>query len=107
VRFLSTRRHVYFALFADASRLGIDYRKGQPGLMGTANGSWWPIGEAGHGAHRDIVVNNVDAAVVEGSQMPFALLGMSFLTHGNEAEARRCADPAVLERVLLVFGWEG
>src|SRR5207244_13225174 len=57
---------------ADASRVGIDYRKGQPGLMGTAHGTV--------AAYRvkldpvrvgDIAVNNVDAAVVEGSQLPF------------------------------------
>src|SRR3989441_7032525 len=81
---------------ADASRLGIDYRKGQPGLMGTANGSVV--------AYRvkletvrigDIVVNNVDAAVVEGSQMPFALLGMSFL---NRMEMKREGQTMVLIR---------
>jgi len=81
---------------ADASRLGIDYRKGQPGLMGTANGTV--------AAYRvkldtvrigDIVVNNVDAAVVEGSQMPFALLGMSFL---NRMEMKREGQTMVLIR---------
>jgi aspartyl protease family protein len=81
---------------ADASRLGIDYRKGQPGLMGTANGTVV--------AYRvkldtvrigDIVVNNVDAAVMEGSQMPFALLGMSFL---NRMEMKREGQTMVLIR---------
>jgi len=81
----------------DASRLGIDYRKGQPGLMGTANGTVT--------AYRvkldtvrvgDIVVNNVDAAVVEGNhQMPFALLGMSFL---NRMEMKREGQTMVLIR---------
>jgi aspartyl protease family protein len=79
---------------ADATRLGIDYRKGQPGLMGTANGTAV--------AYRvkldtvrigDIVVNNVDAAVMEGNQMPFALLGMSFL---NRMEMRRNGETMVL-----------
>jgi aspartyl protease family protein len=81
----------------DASRLGIDYRKGQLGLMGTANGTI--------AAFRvkldtvrvgDIVVNNVDAAVLEGSnQMPFALLGMSFL---NRMEMKREGETMVLIR---------
>jgi len=81
---------------ADASRLGIDYRKGQPGLMGTANGTV--------AAYRvkldtvrvgDIVVNNIDAAVIEGDQMPFALLGMSFL---NRMEMKREGQTMVLIR---------
>src|SRR5712691_8842389 len=81
---------------ADATRLGIDYRKGQPGLMGTANGTV--------AAYRvkldtvrvgDIVVNNVDAAVLEGNQMPFALLGMSFL---NRMEMKRDGQTMVLIR---------
>src|SRR6266571_5318804 len=81
---------------ADASRLGIDYRKGQPGLMGTANGTV--------AAYRvkldtvrigDIVVNNVDAAVLEGNQMPFALLGMSFL---NRMEMKRDGQTMMLIR---------
>jgi aspartyl protease family protein len=81
---------------ADATRLGIDYRKGQPGSMGTANGTV--------AAYRvkldtvrvgDIVVNNVDAAVMEGNQMPFALLGMSFL---NRMEMKREGQTMVLIR---------
>ncbi|HUL91209.1 MAG TPA: TIGR02281 family clan AA aspartic protease [Burkholderiales bacterium] len=79
---------------ADASRLGIDYRKGQPGLMGTANGA-----AVAYKVKLDtvrvgnIVVNNVDAAVLEGSQMPFALLGMSFL---NRMEMQRAGQTMVL-----------
>lgn len=78
---------------ADAKRLGIDYRKGQPGLMGTANGATV--------AYRvkldtvrvgDIVVNNVEAAVLEG-EIPFALLGMSFL---NRMEMKRVGETMVL-----------
>jgi aspartyl protease family protein len=81
---------------ADATRLGIDYRKGEPGLMGTANGTV--------AAYRvkldtvrvgDIVVTNVDAAVLEGNQMPFALLGMSFL---NRMEMKRDGQTMVLIR---------
>jgi aspartyl protease family protein len=43
----------------------------------------------------DIVVNNVEAAVLEGNQMPFALLGMSFL---NRMEMRREGQVMVLTR---------
>jgi aspartyl protease family protein len=82
---------------ADASRLGIDYRNGQPGLMGTANGT-----VTAYQVKLDtvrvgnIVVNNVDAAVLEGSnQMPFALLGMSFL---NRMEMKREGQTMVLIR---------
>jgi aspartyl protease family protein len=43
----------------------------------------------------DIVVNNVDAAVLEGNQMPFALLGMSFL---NRMEMKRDGQTMMLIR---------
>jgi aspartyl protease family protein len=95
VRFLVDTGATTIALSsADAGRLGIDYRKGQPGLMGTANGTAVAykvkldtvrIG--------DIVANNVDAAVLEGSQIPFALLGMSFL---NRMEMKRAGETMVL-----------
>jgi aspartyl protease family protein len=79
---------------ADANRLGIDYRKGQAGLMGTANGTAVAY-RVKLDAVRvgDIVANNVDAAVLEGSQMPFALLGMSFL---NRMEMKRVGETMVL-----------
>jgi len=81
---------------ADASRLGIDYRKGQPGLMGTANGTVVAYGVKLDTVRvGDIVVNNVDAAVLEGNQMPFALLGMSFL---NRMEMKREGQTMVLIR---------
>jgi aspartyl protease family protein len=95
VRFLVDTGATMVALSStDASRLGIDYRKGQPGLMGTANGAAV--------AYRvrldtvrvgDIVVNNVEASVLEGNQIPFALLGMSFL---NRMEMKRVGDTMVL-----------
>jgi aspartyl protease family protein len=81
---------------ADAIRLGIDYRKGQPGSMGTANGT-----VAAYRVKLDtvrvgnIVVNNIDAAVIEGNQIPFALLGMSFL---NRMEMKREGQTMVLIR---------
>jgi len=79
---------------ADATRLGIDYRKGQPGLMGTANGAAMAYKVKLDSVRiGDIVANNVDAAVLEGNQMPFALLGMSFL---NRMEMKRVGQTMVL-----------
>jgi aspartyl protease family protein len=94
VRFLVDTGATTIALSsADAMRLGIDYRKGQRGLVGTANGT--------AAAYRvkldtvqvgDIVANNVDAAVLEGN-LPIALLGMSFL---NRTDMRREGQTMVL-----------
>lgn len=79
---------------ADATRLGIDYRKGQPGLMGTANGAAMAYKVRLDSVRvGDIVVNNIEAAVLEGNQMPFALLGMSFL---NRMEMKRLGQTMVL-----------
>jgi aspartyl protease family protein len=64
----------------EARRLGLDYRKGAPVLMSTANGT-----AAGYRVTLDTVrlgevtVNGVDAVVMEGEGLPVALLGMSFL----------------------------
>ncbi len=81
---------------SDAVRLGIDYRKGRPGLMGTANGMATAYAlKLDTVRVGDIVLNNVDAAVMEGSQMPFALLGMSFL---NRMEMKREGQTMVLIR---------
>jgi len=97
VRFLVDTGATTVSLSAsDANRLGIDYRKGQPGLMGTANGAAVAY-KVKLDAVRvgDIVVNNIDAAVLEGSQMPFALLGMSFL---NRMEMKRVGQTMVLTK---------
>jgi aspartyl protease family protein len=81
---------------ADANRLGIDYRKGQPGLMGTANGAAMAYKVTLNTVRvGDIVVNNVEAAVLEGNLMPFALLGMSFL---NRMEMKREGQVMVLTK---------
>ena len=71
----------------DAQRLGIDYRKGQVAMMNTANGVA-PAYRVKLDTVRlgNITVNSVDAVVMEGQTMPFALLGMSFL---NRMEMRR------------------
>jgi len=79
---------------ADATRLGIDYRKGQPSLMGTANGNAMAYKVTLSSVRvGDIVVNNIEAAVLEGNQMPFALLGMTFL---NRMEMKREGQTMVL-----------
>ncbi len=71
---------------ADAHRIGINYLEGQRGTTRTANGVVrvyrvkLDIVKLG-----DITLNNVDALVHE-ADMPFLLLGMSFL---NRVEMRR------------------
>jgi aspartyl protease family protein len=81
---------------ADARRAGINYLAGGRVLSQTANGvvpvytiklDTLQVG--------DITVNNVDAAVVEGDKLPFALLGMSFL---NRMEMRRDGSTLTLIR---------
>ncbi len=88
VRFLVDTGATTIALSSgDATRLGIDYRKGLPGMMGTANGMATAYAlKLDTVRVGDIVLNNVDAAVLEGNPMPFALLGMSFL---NRMEMKR------------------
>src|SRR5207247_10919051 len=97
VRFLAGTGATAISLAsADATRLGIDDRKGQPGLMGTANGTV-VVYRVKLDTVRvgDILVNNVDAAVLEGNPMPFALLGMSFL---NRMAMKREGETMVLIR---------
>ena len=65
----------------EADRIGLRYRSGTPVLMSTANGA-----VHGYRVHLDSVrlggveIYNVQAIVAEG-QMPFVLLGNTFLTH--------------------------
>ncbi len=78
----------------DAQRMGIDYQKGQPVRMSTANGTalGWRV-----------VLNSVrvgeveiyDVEAVVGPSMPFALLGNSFLSRFS---MNRTSDVMVLER---------
>jgi aspartyl protease family protein len=74
---------------SDARRIGLNYLQGQPGYSSTANGvarvyklklDTVRIG--------DITINNVDAVVHEG-EMPWVLLGMSFL---NRLQMSRQGD---------------
>ena len=78
---------------ADAMRLGIDYKKGQPGLVNTANGQA-PVYRVKLNTVKvgDIELNGVDALVQE-SGLPIILLGMSFL---NRTEMRREGEQMTL-----------
>ena len=65
---------------ADASRIGVDWRKGQPGVVQTANGQAraWKV-RLDSVRVGDITVHGVDGIVHE-TEMPVVLLGMSFLS---------------------------
>jgi aspartyl protease family protein len=79
----------------DAKRLGLDYRKGERGMMSTASG---PASVYGVKLDRirigAIELNNVDAVVVE-QGLSIALLGMSFL---NRVEMQRDGGTMTLIR---------
>jgi aspartyl protease family protein len=79
---------------ADAQRLGIDYQKGQPVRMNTANGTaqGWRV-KLNSVRVGDVEVFDVEAVV--GPNMPFALLGNSFLSRFS---MNRSSDTMVLER---------
>jgi aspartyl protease family protein len=69
---------------ADARRMGINYLHGEPAYSMTANGRVaayrLKFDEVRVG---DIVMHNVDGAVLDGAGLPIALLGMSFLNRTN------------------------
>ncbi|MBN8443114.1 MAG: TIGR02281 family clan AA aspartic protease [Thauera sp.] len=84
------------SLGADAARrAGLDYRRGIPGMSNTANGSVriWRMNidslEVG-----GVRLHNVEAAVHE-SDLPFGLLGMSFL---NRMQWQREGDKLILKK---------
>jgi aspartyl protease family protein len=79
----------------EALRMGIDYRKGQQGMVSTANGVA-PVFRVRLDTVRigDLELNQVDALVQE-QGLPIALLGMSFL---NRIEMRRSGDQMTLVR---------
>ena len=79
---------------SDAQRLGIDYQKGQPVRMNTANGvaQGWRV-KLNSVRIGDVEVFDVDGVV--GPNMPFALLGNSFLSRFS---MNRSSDVMVLER---------
>ncbi|KQT11492.1 retropepsin-like aspartic protease family protein [Ramlibacter sp. Leaf400] len=80
---------------AEADRLGLDYKSGQPVRLGTANGvvGGWRVTLASVRI-RDVEVRNVEA-VVSPQSMSYILLGNSFLTR---FQMRRENDQMVLER---------
>jgi len=80
---------------AEASRLGVDFRRGQPIQLSTANG-WAPgfLVKLNSVRVGDVELNSVDA-IVSPQSMPFVLLGNSFL---SRFQMRRENDIMVLER---------
>lgn len=79
---------------SDAQRMGIEYKKGRPVRMSTANGmaQGWLI-KLNSLRIGDVEVYEVDAIV--GPNMPYALLGNSFLSRFS---MNRTSDLMVLER---------
>ena len=80
---------------ADASRIGIPYKRGKLGMVNTANGTA-PVYLIKLDSVKvgDIELHHVEAAVHE-SHLPFALLGMSFL---NRTDMRREGDRMTLTK---------
>ena len=80
---------------AEADRLGLDYKSGQPVRLNTANGmtQGWRVMLSSVRV-RDVEVRNVEA-VVSQQPMPYVLLGNSFL---GRFQMRRENDQMVLER---------
>ena len=80
---------------ADAQRIGLDFSKGQPVRMNTANGvSQGFRVKLASVRVGDVEVYDVDAIVSE-QPMPYVLLGNSFI---NRFSMRRDADQMVLEK---------
>lgn len=80
---------------ADAERIGLNYKAGQPIRTSTANGvgTGWRI-QLASVRLGDVEVHDVDAAVISGA-MPYVLLGNSFLTRFQMA---RTNDQLVLDK---------
>ena len=80
---------------AQAQRLGLNYQSGQPVQMGTANGvvRAWRLKLASVRIG-DVLVYDVDS-VVSAGDMPYVLLGNSFLSH---FQMTRSNDQMVLEK---------
>lgn len=80
---------------ADARRLGLDASKGQQGVSNTANGQAvvWRV-KLDTVQVGDITLHNVDGLIHQ-SDMPIALLGMSFL---NRMEMVRDGDTMILKK---------
>jgi aspartyl protease family protein len=80
---------------ADAQRIGLDYAKGLPVQVNTANGvaAGWRV-KLSSVRVGDVEVYDVDA-IVSQQPMPFVLLGNSFI---GRFSMRRDADQMVLEK---------
>jgi len=80
---------------SDATRIGLDYEKGQPVQMNTANGvsSGYRL-KLNSVRVGDVEVYDVDAIVTQ-QPMPYVLLGNSFISRFS---MRRDADQMVLEK---------
>ena len=80
---------------SEARRLGIDTSKGQRGMSSTANGMA-PVTKVKLDTVRvgDVTLNNVDALIGQ-TDMPYALLGMSFL---NRMEMQRDGGTMTLKK---------
>jgi len=80
---------------ADARRANVDYEKGEPGMVMTANGPVrvWRV-MLNSVRVGDVVVSQVGATVQE-TNLPFALLGMSFL---NRMEMKRDGSTMILKK---------
>ncbi len=81
---------------SEALKLGIDYRKGRAVRMGTANGvsDGWYL-QLSSVRISDVELRNVDA-VVTSANMPYVLLGNSFL---NAFEMKRAGPQMTLDRI--------
>jgi aspartyl protease family protein len=80
---------------SDARRIGLDPSRGEKGLTNTANGQA-VVTKVKLDTVRvgDVTVNNVDALIHQ-TEMPFALLGMSFL---NRMEMQRDGATMTLKK---------
>jgi aspartyl protease family protein len=79
----------------EADRIGLDYKSGQRGYVGTANGAV-PAYRVSLASIRigEVQLYNVDATILPAA-MPYVLLGNSFL---NRFQMRRDNDRMTLER---------
>jgi len=93
---VDTGASVVVLMAADATRMGIDWRKGRPAPMQTANGA--TVGylvKLQSVRVGGIELQNIDGVVVEQGLGAFGLLGMSFL---NRLEMRRDGEKMELIR---------
>ena len=96
VRFLVDTGATMISLGAgDARRMGLDFERGQKGLTQTANGQG-VVSKVQLNTVRigDVTLHNVDALIHQ-SEMPMALLGMSFL---NRMEMQRDGSTMTLKK---------